>query len=226
MNNFILLGILTAFLFGVSPELTGAAGEAVGGWGKNYKLSILAKAEVKNFKGEKIGEIEDFVMDLQSGEIALVIFSHPGMAGLGRKVKIIPFGFLVFHEEEKTFLLNVGDEDLNPAIVVKNHQGEQLGKIEDLVMGPGGRISFAVLSHKEKPILIPFGALSRHQTGSFFVLDANDEKLASAPLSKEDSFSRSQAEEIYRYFGQHPYWQSEEDNLPPLPRQTIPLPTF
>lgn len=148
------------------------------------------------------------------------------MAGLGRKVKIIPFGLLVFNEKEKTFLLNVGDEDLNPAIVVKNHQGEKLGKIEDLVMDSGGRIPFVILSHKEKAMMIPLGALSLGQGGNFFVLDANDEKLASAPLYEEEALSKSQAEEIYRYFGQHPYWQSEEEKQPSLPRQIIPLPTF
>lgn len=75
MNNSLLLWTLMAFLLYASTGLTKAAAETVGDWGKNFKLSTLAKAEVKDFQGEKLGEIEDFVMDLQTGQIALVIFS-------------------------------------------------------------------------------------------------------------------------------------------------------
>ena len=53
-------------------------------------------------------------------------------------------------------------------------------------------------------IIIPYSALSIRQTGNFFVLDASEEKLASAPVvdEKEDSIDQAKAEEIYRYFGQ------------------------
>ena len=65
--------MLLIFLFGLAPMLT-AFNAAPVGWGKNYKLSALNKSEVKNLKGEGLGEIEDFVMDLQNGRIAWVIF--------------------------------------------------------------------------------------------------------------------------------------------------------
>jgi hypothetical protein len=91
-------------------------------------------------------------------------------------------------------------------IEVKNLQGEKLGEIEDFVIDPQGRVPFAMLSHGGKMIVIPYGALSIE--GNFFVLDASEEKLASAPAieEKEDSIDQPKAEQIYRYFGQSPYW--------------------
>lgn len=225
MNKFKTSLALIAFLFFTSIGLTNMSAEAVGVWGKTYKLSTLNKAEVKNLQGEKLGEIEDFIMDVQSGRIILVIFSHVGMAGMGQKVKIIPFEFLFFNEKEKIFLLNASEEDLTSAIIVKNLQGEELGKIEDFLMNSQGMIPFVILSHKGKLILVPYSALSVDQTKNFFVLDASDEKLASAPPFEEDSISQGRAEEIYRYFGLRPYWTSDEADKPGLPR-TIPLPEF
>jgi sporulation protein YlmC with PRC-barrel domain len=225
MNAFFTILFSIVFLVSTAIGLTNVAADAAGDWGKTYKLSTLNKAEVKNLQGEKLGEIEDFIMDARSGRIAFVVFSHAGVAGLGQQVKILPYEFLLFNEAEKIFLLNVSREDLSSAIKVKNPQGEELGKIEDLIMDAEGRIPFVILSHKEKPIIIPFSALSGDQTGKFLVLDATEEKLASAPPLVEDSVSASQAEEIYRYYGQRPYWTSDEADQPALPR-TIPLPEF
>jgi hypothetical protein len=40
------------------------------------------------------------------------------------------------------------------------------------------------------------------QTREFFILEASDERLASAPPFEKDSITESQAEDVYRYFGQ------------------------
>ncbi len=214
-----------AFLFLTSIGLTRMSAEEVGVWGKTYKLGTLNKTEVKNLQGEKIGEIVDFIIDAKSGRIAFVIFSHIGMTGMGQKVKIIPFAFLFFDETEKIFLLNATREDLAGEVVVKNLQGEELGRIEDFVVNSQGLVPFVVLSYKEKSVIVPYGALSVDPSGNFFMLDASIEKLASAPPFEGESISLSQAEEIYRYFGQRPYWKLDEAHPPTLP-QTIPLPEF
>jgi len=139
----------------------------------------------------------------------LVIFSHMGMTGLGQKVKIIPYEFLSLDETGKNFVLDVSKEDLTLSIEVKNLQGEKLGEIGDFVIDSMGRIPFVLLSHGAKMIFIPYDALSIE--GNFFVLDATQEKLASAPAvgEREDSIDQSKAKEIYRYFGQTPYWTEE-----------------
>lgn len=225
MKNFLLILTLMAFLLLV-PSGSTKAGEHIGVWGKTYKLSTLTKTEVKNFQGEKLGEIEDFVLDAQSGRVGFVIFSHGGISGLGKRVKFIPYSLFVFNEAEKNFLLDVGKEDLIPTTGAKNFQGRDLGKIEDLVIDSWGRILFAVLVHKEKPVMIPLTALSLHKTGNFFILDTNEEKLAAAPSYTEGAVSERQAEETYRYFGQSPYWKEEEEEPPTKLEQLIPLPKF
>jgi sporulation protein YlmC with PRC-barrel domain len=225
MNKFSTLPVLITFLLFTAIGLSNAAADPADGWGKTYRLNSLYKAEIKNKGGEKLGVIEDFVMDARSGRIAFVVFANPGMAGLGQKVKIVPFEFFSFNEAEKTFLLDVSKEDLTAKIEVKNLQGDELGQFDDLVIDSQGRIPFVILSHKEKPIMIPFSALSLDQTKSFFVLDASEEKLASAPVADENSVSKSQAEEIYRYYGQAPYWTVDETDQSSAPK-IAPLPEF
>ena len=198
------------FLFGAAPILPAFnTPGTLGGWGKTYKLSKLNKFEVRNLKGEMIGEIEDFVMDPKRGRIALVIFSQVGMVGIGQKIKIIPYEFLSFDEMGKNFVLDVNKEDLAVPIEVKSLRGEKLGEIEDFLIDSLGRIPFVMLSHAGKLIVIPYTALSIE--GDIFVLDASEEKLDSAPVvdEKEDSIDQAKAKEIYRYFGQTPYWTEE-----------------
>ena len=205
--------IILIFLFVLAPMLTAfnAANAAAIGWGKNYNLSTLNKSEVKNLKGERLGEIEDFMMDPLRGRVAFVILSHAGTLGRGQKVKIIPYEFLSFDETGKNFILEANKEDLTSPIEVKNLQGERIGEIEDFIIDSQGRIPFVTLSHGGKTIIIPYSVFSIEQTGNFFVLDASEEKLASAPVvdEKEDSIDQAKAKEIYRYFGQTPYWTEE-----------------
>jgi len=199
------------FVFLLAPNLLAfrTADNPAARWSKTYKLSTFNKSQIKNPKGEIIGEIEDFVMDPRGGRIALVIFSHTGMAGMGHQVKIIPYEFLSFDETGKNFVLDVSKDDLTSPIEVRNLQGEKLGEIGDFIIDPQGRIPFVMLLHGGKMIFIPYGALS--VDGNSFVLDASREKLASAPGvgQQGDSVDRGQAEKIYRYFGQSPYWSSE-----------------
>ncbi len=225
MNKFLTILISIVFLYFAAIGLTNVAAESADDWGKTYKLNSLNKVEVKNKHDEKLGVIEDFVMDASSGRIAFVVFSHAGMAGIGQKVHILPFALFSFNDAEKNFLLDANKEDLTAAIEVKNPQGDELGRIDDLVIDSQGRIPFVILSHREKAVMIPYSALSLDKAGGFFVLDASDEKLASAPPFEEDSISKSQAEQIYRYYGQHPYWTADESDQPVLPRN-ISLPEF
>lgn len=208
MKKILSIYLLVALFFVLAPMLS-AFNLAPSGWGRNYMLSTLEKSEIKNLKGERLGEIEDFVMDPQQGRIVFVIFSHGGMGGMGQKVKIIPYEFLSFDETGKNFVLDASKEDLTSPIEVKNFQGEKLGEIGDFVMDSQGRIPFVMLSHGGKMIVIPYSALSIG--GNSFVLDASEEKLASAPAigEKESSIDQAKAEEIYRYFGQNPYWTAE-----------------
>jgi len=96
---------------------------------------------------------------------------------------------------------------------VSNTKGEVLGRIDEFVIDQG-RISFAVLAHGgflrfgEKRVAVPFSALSYDQGARHFVLDITKEKLDSAPAFDLGSYraSRQWAEDVYKYYGQQPYW--------------------
>lgn len=100
---------------------------------------------------------------------------------------------------------------------VKNTQGEYLGRIDDFIIDNGG-ISFAILVYGgflrigEKSVAIPFNALSLGDKGRYFVLDISRERLESAPTFSmiTDLANRKWAEDVYKYFGQQPYWTEGE----------------
>jgi sporulation protein YlmC with PRC-barrel domain len=205
-----IVSVMLLLLFFETPILTTLdAAERTRSWKNTHKLSTLIKSEVRNVKGERLGQIEDFVMEPQSGRIALVVFSHAGVAGMGQKVKIIPYDFLSLDEAGNYFTLDVSQKDLTSPTEVRNLKREKLGEIIDLIIDSQGRILFVMLSHVDKAIVIPYPALSVER--NYFVLDASEDKLASAPTVGEDekSIDQLKAAEIYRYFGQVPYWTEE-----------------
>jgi sporulation protein YlmC with PRC-barrel domain len=97
---------------------------------------------------------------------------------------------------------------------VNNEQGENLGKIEDLVADSHGRIAFAILSYGgvlgmgETLVAVPFESLSYDSPWRLFVLNMSKEQLASAPKyeKRSDLANPKLAEDIYRFFGQQSYW--------------------
>jgi sporulation protein YlmC with PRC-barrel domain len=94
---------------------------------------------------------------------------------------------------------------------VKNPQGEDVGRIINIVTGPEGRVAFAVLGYwisadTQKRVAVPFGALSCEEQDC--VLNATKDTFDAAPIfvSEDDLAERKLAEDIYRYFGVQPYW--------------------
>ena len=97
--------------------------------------------------------------------------------------------------------------------LVKNPQGETLGRIQDIVIDSQGHVPFAVLYHGGylgmggKLVAVPFSALGFDTMGKYLVLNASKEKLDAAPAFKtSDLADQKWAEGAYRFFGQQPYW--------------------
>jgi len=95
---------------------------------------------------------------------------------------------------------------------IKNQQGEDLGRIRDIVFDLQGRVPFAVISEGGlwgvggKLVTVPFNALS-FDSDEYFTLNTTKEKLASAPIFRPNDLSNEKwAENVYRYFGLQPYW--------------------
>ena len=90
--------------------------------------------------------------------------------------------------------------------------GSTAGRINDFVIDPsGGHIAFLVLSdvsgRSSDLVAVPFGIVSA-RGGDVFVVDTTPEQLALARGFDEtnDLNSTRWAGDVYRYFGQQPYW--------------------
>jgi sporulation protein YlmC with PRC-barrel domain len=103
---------------------------------------------------------------------------------------------------------------------VVNTQGEDLGKIEELMIDmQSGRVNYAVLSFGgflgigDKLFAIPFTMLHLDPDQKRFILDVDKEKLRNAPGFDKHDWPKmghhAWGEEIHRYYGETPYWQSE-----------------
>jgi hypothetical protein len=104
---------------------------------------------------------------------------------------------------------------------VKNRVGDDLGMISDITLDPMG-LPFVVLYQGAiedfdvaRYVLVPFSAFSISKTKSpekAVILNFDRQRLLAAPSfdrSKGMNMRPSQWEEIYRYYGQIPYWKKE-----------------
>lgn len=101
---------------------------------------------------------------------------------------------------------------------VMNRAGEDLGKIEELMIDlDRGSVAYAVLSFGgflgmgDKLFAIPFQALKLDADRSSFLLDVDKEKLKKAPGFDKDKWpstaDRTWGSQIHSYYGYRPYWE-------------------
>ena len=101
---------------------------------------------------------------------------------------------------------------------VKNAAGEDLGKIEDLMIDlDSGRIAYAVLSFGgflkmgNKLFAVPWQALTVDTVKKVLVLNADKSVLERAPgFDKEnwpDMADPTFGSSIYKHYGYRPYWE-------------------
>src|SRR6478672_336865 len=101
---------------------------------------------------------------------------------------------------------------------IKNAAGEDLGKIEDLMIDlDSGRIAYAVLSFGgflkmgNKLFAVPWQALTVDTVKKVLVLNADKSVLERAPgFDKEnwpDMADPTFGSSIYKHYGYRPYWE-------------------
>ena len=101
---------------------------------------------------------------------------------------------------------------------VKNAAGEDLGKIEDLMIDVNsGRIAYAVLSFGgflklgNKLFAIPWQALQLDAVNKQFILGVDKSVLERAPGFDKDNWpdmaDPSFGTNVYRHYGYKPYWE-------------------
>jgi len=77
----------------------------------------LTGLNVRNSQGEKIGTIDDVVINLQDGKVQYVALSVGGVLGIGDKLFAVPFQEIKFNhgKDEMYYVLDISKEKLNAA---------------------------------------------------------------------------------------------------------------
>jgi sporulation protein YlmC with PRC-barrel domain len=70
---------------------------------------------VLNAEGENLGEIEEFMIDLDDGRVAYAVLSFGGFLGLGDKLFAIPWEALIVDTDQEAFVLDIEKEELENA---------------------------------------------------------------------------------------------------------------
>jgi sporulation protein YlmC with PRC-barrel domain len=104
---------------------------------------------------------------------------------------------------------------------VKDTKGEKVGAVNDVIIDPKtGRVAFAVIEGDPsfvgtsgKLYAIPWHALKASSAGDYFVLNVTKDKMEKAPSFSMEAWpniaDRSWMTEVYKYYGQTPYWQEK-----------------
>ena len=76
------------------------------------KASKLMGTSVKNFQDEKIGKVDNFIVDLSAGRIVAVIISSGGYLGMGDELSAVPPTTLRFNTQHDRLQLDASKEML------------------------------------------------------------------------------------------------------------------
>jgi sporulation protein YlmC with PRC-barrel domain len=90
--------------------------------GQIQKASKLTGTSVKNLQDEKLGNVENILVDLSSGRIVAVIVSSGGFLGMGDELSAVPPTALRFTTDRDTLQLDTTKEMLTAAPHFKANQ--------------------------------------------------------------------------------------------------------
>jgi hyperosmotically inducible periplasmic protein len=76
------------------------------------QASKLMRTSVKNLQDEKLGKVENFIVDLSAGRIVAVIISTGGFIGMGNELSAVPPTALRFNAEHDILQLDASKEML------------------------------------------------------------------------------------------------------------------
>jgi sporulation protein YlmC with PRC-barrel domain len=88
--------------------------------GRVCRATKLLDCKVKNTKGEKIGEVEDLIIDKDEGYVAYAILSFGGFLGVGEKLFAIPFSKVVRTDDQTCVVADLTKAQLESAPTFAN----------------------------------------------------------------------------------------------------------
>jgi len=74
--------------------------------------TTLIHDKVVNLNGERVGKIEELMIDVTTGRVAYAVLSFGGFLGFGGKLFAVPWSALTVDESQKRFVINVQRESL------------------------------------------------------------------------------------------------------------------
>jgi sporulation protein YlmC with PRC-barrel domain len=122
MFNLFLVAFATAVAFAPSASAQeGNADTANVAIAHVFKSADIIGLPVRNKAGEDLGNINDLVVDMKTGEVRYAALSFGGFAGFGSKLFAVPFGSMTFKFGEpnkansRHFVFDVTKEQLDRA---------------------------------------------------------------------------------------------------------------
>lgn len=88
------------------------------GQGSRLRLmgaNTLLGEDVYNGKDEKLGDIKEFMLEMDTGKVAYAVLSFGGFLGMGEKLFAVPWNALTLDTENKRFVLNIEKDQLKNA---------------------------------------------------------------------------------------------------------------
>jgi sporulation protein YlmC with PRC-barrel domain len=96
-------------------QIVGTPSDSAGPGPRLMLASALAGTEVVNREGEKLGMLDEIMLDVPMGRIAYAVLSSGGFLGIGEKLFAIPWGALTWDTENQFFILDVSKDRLEQA---------------------------------------------------------------------------------------------------------------
>lgn len=107
--------------YGLAPyfqdraDRTGTAALSTDRMGYAQKASRLIGFPVENRQGEKVGKVNDLLVDLHSGRVVQAVVSAGGFLGIGNELNFVPPEAFRYNAEHSALVLDVTRESLGKA---------------------------------------------------------------------------------------------------------------
>ena len=79
------------------------------------RASKVIGTTVKDSTGERLGKVEDLVLDKQSNSILFGVMGFGGVLGMGEKYHPVPWAALDYDQSEDAYVINLTKEQLKAA---------------------------------------------------------------------------------------------------------------
>jgi sporulation protein YlmC with PRC-barrel domain len=109
---------------------------------KAIRAKKVIGTNVKDPSGNKIGEVEDVMLDKESNNIMFAVVGFGGFLGMAEKYHPIPWSALEFSEDEDAYVVNYTKEQLQRA---------PSASIEELTRDDGGLFRESTFSYYREP---------------------------------------------------------------------------